>query len=235
MADVNAETKYYVTKAIAKARDKAIKNSAYLCTVISLLVAFLLGLGLIQLTDRGIETAIDDWVRNSAQAEISSRVTAEFEEFIRDLETMKKAAETHAKHVEQIQQTTQERSVSVESIASDIKATLTEKPLVVIRSYDIDLPAEYGSTLYESGISPSEYPAAIIGGWQLLPTRSSGQVKSCTYNDVSSVVMQYEPSMWQINVHKTDGCERLRVRIFFIPKQYTSYNGKWVSPSAASK
>ena len=189
---------------------------------VSVLAAFALvvgagsGLGIWKAAEDKVDDTFDTWIHGAAQEQIKQSVDTEIASLRDSLSKMRQQAE---EHVEDIVEKKELADKATERMAEQQSETglidLVHK--IETRRYNLTVSDDAGWAFYETNVSIAEYPAAAISAWRLTRETTEGEGISCDYSDLAEIFMDRGEPTWRIRVDKSKGCNRVYLRVIYIP------------------
>lgn len=136
--------------------------------------------------------------------------------------------EISKKIVETLEQLAEKRKQVVKDAEAikEIRQKLENYPDMTTRRYQLELPSEASMTPFETDVLVEEYPATAISGWYLY---NEGKSLCNSDTDVEIFMRGDLAKTWHLLIEKGEGCNRIGIRIIYIPKKWVSIVDKAVT------
>ena len=214
MNEVEDHVKLYVSEKIGKAKTQV-------GIVLSLVTGFLaIIVFIIQMmkAEDLIDKAVNTWISSNTQFEIEKKANSQYDGFKNNMIETKNYIDNVTQEILRHKQESEELIDEVRQIVASVKSRAQDGPIMA-KFHHIEVPMVSSTTYYDTNIPVAEFPAAVVGGWRLAPEAIVGQEILCKYTDVSHVFMTKPSKTWYLGINKTSGCNRMYVRVFYIPKE----------------
>ena len=189
---------------------------------VSVLAAFALvvgagsGIGIWRAAEDKVDDTFNTWIHGAAQEQIKQSVDTEIAPLRESLSNMRQQAEEHVEDIVQ-------KKELADKVTEQIAEQQTEAEFVDLgqkietRRYDLTVSDVAGSTFFETNVSIVEFPAAAISAWRLTREKTVGEEIDCEYSDLAEIFMSRSEPTWRIRVDKSKGCNRVYLRVIYIP------------------